>query len=242
MVLKFFIFAVAFLISCTSEERDSVCDEKSIYYNGCVGGVSSSSGSTQSLDSVSYGDETYATVVIGTQTWMARNLSYNAAGSRCYDNLGNNCATYGRLYDWAAAMDLPSNCNYNTCSEQISTKHKGICPSGWHIPSSADWDALMKAVGGAHTAGRYLKAAWGWNISDVPISSATDKYGFSALPGGHCDNNGYFFYISERGNWWTSSWDNATLAYDRYMEYNYEQVQYAALYKSLSLSVRCVKD
>jgi len=236
MLLRFFILVVAFLISCTSEERDSVCDEKSVKYNGCVGNVLPP---TPSGDSVSYGDEIYATVVIGTQTWMARNLNYNAVGSRCYGNTMTNCATFGRLYDWAAAMDLDASCNLSTCSERISTKHRGICPSGWHIPSSADWDALAKAVGGAYTAGRHLKATSGWNLSDVP--SATDKYGFSALPGGHGEN-GYFFYIGEQGSWWTSSWDNATLAYGRYMEYNYEILQYVTLYKKLELSVRCVKD
>jgi uncharacterized protein (TIGR02145 family)/uncharacterized repeat protein (TIGR02543 family) len=84
--------------------------------------------------------QTFRTVVIGTQTWMAENLNCDVSGSECYNNNESNCATYGRLYDWATAMALPSSCNSSTCSSQINAKHRGICPSGWHIPSNADWD------------------------------------------------------------------------------------------------------
>jgi len=98
MFLRFSILAVAFLLSCTSIERDSVCDEKSIYYNGCVGGVPPS-------PPVTYEGETYQTVVIGEQVWLARNLNYAAPGSKCgdYDKLKDEntsfCDTYGRLYN-----------------------------------------------------------------------------------------------------------------------------------------------
>jgi hypothetical protein len=88
---------------------------------------------------VTYGGETYQTIVLGSQTWMARNLNYNASGSVCYNNQYTNCEKYGRLYDWATAMALPSDCNSSSCSSQIGTKHKGICPSGWHIPSDVEW-------------------------------------------------------------------------------------------------------
>jgi uncharacterized protein (TIGR02145 family) len=226
MVLRFFILAVAFLLSCTGIERDSVCDEKSVKYNGCVGGVlpsssetvpSSSSGSIVYGDSVYYEGETYATVVIGTQTWFQRNLHYAAPGSKCgngsslSDANTATCDTYGRLYYWATAMALAARCNFNSCASQINANHQGICPIGWHIPSRADWDELfnyvMSSNGYCDCAARYLKAAKGWCSGGC---NGQDKYGFSALPGGLGYDSNYiyagdpFSYAGDYGYWWTT--------------------------------------
>ncbi|MCL2284209.1 MAG: hypothetical protein FWC26_12910 [Fibromonadales bacterium] len=85
-------------------------------------------------------NKTYKTVVIGTQTWMAENLNYNASGSKCYDNADSNCVKYGRLYNWATAMYIDTT--YNSSIYTASAKHKGVCPTGWHIPSNAEWTVL----------------------------------------------------------------------------------------------------
>ena len=111
--------------------------------------------------------KTYKTVKIGTQTWMAENLNYNALGSKCYGEDGEivmgfdeekrehvyvqlsdneikaNCVKYGRLYNFATAMGLPYNCNASVCTSQ-NVKYQGICPEGWHIPSNAEWDKLVQ--------------------------------------------------------------------------------------------------
>jgi uncharacterized protein (TIGR02145 family) len=255
MVLRFFILAFAFLMSCTGIERDSVCDEKSVNYNGCVGGVlpsssgtapSSSSEPTQSIvygDSVIYEGETYKTVVIGNQTWMARNLNYAASGSKCgngsslSDENTATCDTYGRLYDWATAMALPASCNLNSCASQINAKHRGICPSGWHIPSDVDWDELIAFVGSSETAGRYLKAADGWSNG----GNGQDKYGFSALPGGYGKSGGSFYYAGNYGYWWSASEHRVSSAYDRYMSYDNEVTGYNNGDKSYLFSVRCLR-
>jgi uncharacterized protein (TIGR02145 family) len=163
---------------------------------------------------VDYDGETYKTVVIGNQTWMARNLNYNAEGSKCYNDDPANCTKYGRLYTWVTAMALPDSCDIgsNDCSTQINAKHQGICPSGWHIPSNADWDILLRYVDGisgtespynSETAGKYLKAASGWN----KYSNGTDAYGFSALPGGATDGTGAGGFSSGggKGFWWSAS-------------------------------------
>jgi len=197
-----------------------------------VGSSSSSGGSGNNIAN-------YKTTEIGTQVWMAENLNYDVPGSKCYYNDPINCAKYGRLYDWATAMDLPASCNSNACSGQITSKHRGICPSGWHIPSNNDWEVLITKVGGASTAAKYLKSL-DWN--------GQDKYGFAALPGNYCGSDGsfngvsyYSFYQNNNGNWWSASEYSATNAYSRYM-YGYNEIYSSYGQKSPFYSVRCVKD
>jgi len=231
MVLKFFIFAVAFLISCTSEERDSVCDEKSIYYNGCVGGVSSSSSSTvpssssEPAQSITYGptityeDEDYETVVIGNQVWMAKNLNYNAPGSVCYNKNQADCTKYGRLYKWETAMS--------------------VCPYGWSLPINSEWNTLINYVGGA-SAGRYLKSKSGWGGGFV--GNGLNLVGFSALPGGYGAPDGYFSDVDFSGYWWSSSvieYNNN--AYVLVMSNSEDSVSRYNMSKDYLFSVRCVK-
>jgi uncharacterized protein (TIGR02145 family) len=179
---------------------------------------------------------------------MARNMNYDASGSKCYNNGEANCATYGRLYNWATAMNLPSSCNSSTCSSQISTKHKGICPSGWHIPSNADWNILMKYINPSCSdnsscagAGTKLKAEDGWNsYSGVP--KGTDEFGFSALPGGFGGSGGGFYSVGNYGSWWSASEYDSDYAYRRYMNYNGEDVDYYNYGKGIKFSVRCLQD
>ncbi|MDR2584107.1 MAG: hypothetical protein LBC75_11550 [Fibromonadaceae bacterium] len=263
MVLRFSILAVAFLLSCTSIERDSVCDEKSVKYNGCVGGVLPSSSGTVSSssswsivygDSVTYQGETYKTVVIGTQTWMARNLNYAAPGSKCggrdfklKDENTEICNTYGRLYNWATAMALPADCNNNSCASQVSKKHRGICPAGWHISSDEDWSVLMKFINSRCSdnsncggAGTELKATIGWQSSSV-VPFGSDTYGFSALPGGKGDPEGGS-NVGDHGYWWTASETGSDFAY-HWIILSYDEgvvVQSGA--KDFLYSVRCLQD
>jgi uncharacterized protein (TIGR02145 family) len=112
----------------------------------------------------------------GSQTWMAENLNYNASGSKCYNNLEDNCAIEGRLYDWATAMGLSSSCNSEKSSCPPPEKNKGICPSGWHLPSGDDVNKLKRIVG---NEGSKLKVTSGWLNESY---NGTDDYGFSALP------------------------------------------------------------
>jgi len=111
----------------------------------------------------------YRTVNIGTQTWMAQNLNYQVDSSWCSPAA---CAVSGRIYTWAAAMDLntfPQDSAYDDTG-----RHQGICPSGWHVPSFNEWNTL-ESVGNIN-----LIASSGWK--DHFDRAITDPYGFTALP------------------------------------------------------------
>ena len=163
-------------------------------------------------------DKTYKKVTINTQTWMAENLNYAAEGSKCYEDNPSNCATYGRLYNWATALTA--------------------CPAGWHLPSDAEWTALTDAVGGASTAGTKLKATSGWSND----GNGTDQYGFSALPGGNGRSGGNFGDAGSIGGWWSATENYANYAWIRDMAYNIEDVVSNSRNNTLLISVRCVED
>jgi len=169
----------------------------------------------------------YKTVKIGTQTWMAENLNYNADSSKCHKNKPDNCDKYGRLYDWNTA--------------------KTSCPKNWHLPNNAEWDTLYRFADGSSgtsspykskTAGKYLKATSGWNKK----GNGKDKFGFAALPGGYGLSHGNFKGVGDYGNWWSASEYAADLAYYRLMDYYYEDATWNDYYKNSLFSVRCVKN
>jgi len=193
----------------------------------------------------------YKTKQIGTQTWMAENLDYNVSGSKCYYNIETNCTTYGRLYDWATAMALPAACNTSSCKGQITRKHKGICPTGWHIPSDAEWNTLMRFVNPNCSDNNYvcadvgtkLKATSGWNDYNGRSGNGEDTYEFAALPGGGGYSDGSFYSVGYNGYWCSATEIDASYAYYRYMYYYTEDVYRNYTNKSNSLfSVRCLQD
>jgi uncharacterized protein (TIGR02145 family) len=191
----------------------------------------------------------YKTVRIGDQTWMAENLNYVVEGSKCYSNSSANCDKYGSLYNWATAMALPSSCNSGSCSSQIQSPHRGICPLGYHIPSQSEWNTLSSYV--QSTSGcdgcdaKLLKATSGWNKSDGSSGNSTDEYEFSALPGGVGYSDGRFRDVGNCGFWWSASeYDisSSRYAYNRYMYYSGDGAGWSSYDKSILQSVRCVQD
>ncbi len=169
-------------------------------------------------------NQTYKAVVIGSQTWMAENLNYNATGSVCFTT--GSCTTHGRLYNWNVAMT--------------------VCPTNWHLPSKAEWEVMTTYIGGTSTEGKKLKATSGW-YND---GNGTDYYGFSALPGGSGTINGSTINGDYDGNgglagsWWTASEheDYSGYAYYRNIGYYSENAFGDSGDKSGKLSVRCLKD
>ncbi|HSQ42632.1 MAG TPA: fibrobacter succinogenes major paralogous domain-containing protein [Fibrobacteraceae bacterium] len=183
--------------------------------------------------------QTYRTVMIGTQTWMAENLNYdtlNDTGSWCYSDTASYCDTYGRLYNWATAMGV--DMLYDSTILGDSVGHRGVCPDGWHVPSSSEWQTLVDYAGGDDVAGTYLMAN-----SDLWLTnSGTDDYGFSALPGG--GYYGSFGNLGIYGNWWTATEYNSSIAYNQRMVYASAVVELNN-YNSKGLvgfSLRCSED
>jgi uncharacterized protein (TIGR02145 family) len=195
--------------------------------------------------------KTYKAVEIGTQVWMAENLNYNASGSVYYNNDENNYGKYGRFYNWATAMGI--NTSYNTSLYKTVANHKGICPTGWHIPSDAEWNTLIAYVhsdngqatytsGTSSVAGKYLKA----NSILWSNNTGTDDYGFAALPGGYGsysrkDGSLSYSYVGSRGAWWGATNDVADYACGRQIS-GVATVNASDYNKIALFNIRCVKD
>jgi len=200
----------------------------------------------------------YNWVQIGDQVWMAENLAYlpsvnmvadgseDAAGSYYYvygydgTNVADakatdNYATYGVLYNWTAAMDGEASSTTNPSGIQ------GVCPTGWHLPSDAEWTELTDYLGGTSVAGGKLKET-GTTHWASPNTGATNETGFTALPGGGRSSSGNFSYIGYSGYWWSATESNANNAWDRLMYCDYSNVTRDGSDKEVGFSVRCVRD
>ena len=192
--------------------------------------------------------QTYKTVKIGDRWWMAENLNYETPASYCYGDKASKCTKYGRLYTWAAAMDSAGtwtsngkDCGYSMrCSPTYPVR--GVCPSGWHLPDSTEWQILFNAVGGKSTAGTVLKSTNGWNDYEGKNGNGNDAFGFSALPVGYMDVDGDYGNEGYSTFFWSSTEYDFTFAY--YMELDYYGGD-TGLYrncKNFGFSVRCIQD
>ena len=193
--------------------------------------------------------QVYRTTTIGNQVWMAENLNYADSvttpslkgKSWCF----KNCDVAGRLYTWAAAIDSVTlynggegvDCGHGkTCS--LPTKVQGICPSGWHLPTKAEFETLFDAVGGQATAGTMLKSTSGW-YND---GNGTDGYGFSALPASYRYGGGGFSYEGYNATFWSATEDGSNGAYYMYLYFNDDGGNLDNDNEKLGFSVRCIKD
>jgi len=253
--------------SSSSRNENSSSSETTL---SCSSELSEASSSSESLSAGSIYDatantltdlrdgKTYKTVTIGRQIWMAENLNYaytdvfykrdnytSDSTSWCYDNDPANCAKYGRLYTWAAAMDSlgkwsknGKKCGYiASCSPTYPVR--GICPKGWHLPSKQEFGTLITAVGDSSTNGTVLKSTDGWSNH----GNGTDAFGFSALPAG-ARSDGHYVRRGSYAYFWSSN-DTKGISHDAYRMYLYCGEDIAGLIydnKNHGASVRCVKD
>jgi uncharacterized protein (TIGR02145 family) len=205
-------------------------------------------------------------ITLGAQIWSTKNvdgstfrngepilqaisyLDWKKAGEAqqpawCYyDNDTSNGTRYGKLYNWYAVAD-----------------HRGLCPTGWHVPTDEEWSILTDYLGGEELAGAKMKSNYGWKDNEKPESSS----GFNGLPGGWRSDFGTFYGIGSSVSWWSSAkyinsteWerrlsadnphvytlDTLSNSYTRGLISSNGLVYRAANNKQNGYSVRCIKD
>jgi uncharacterized protein (TIGR02145 family) len=196
--------------------------------------------------------QSYATVLIGTQCWMAENLNvglrinstatgYQQANNGtiekyCFSNNEANCDIYGGLYEWPEAM------------QYVTTEGaQGICPYGWHTPTDGEWTTLSGFLGGGSVAGGKMKSTGtieeGTGLWHTPNTGATNESGFTGLPGGYRSYDaGSFSSLSIYGIFWSSSQYNTSDVWSRILCYYDANVLRSYGSKEHGYSVRCLKD
>ncbi|MDR2578762.1 MAG: InlB B-repeat-containing protein [Chitinispirillales bacterium] len=181
--------------------------------------------------------KTYRTVKIGDQTWMAQNLNWAGDDGNlgvCYRDNPNNCAFYGRLYEWPTVMNGESSSSLTPSGVQ------GICPDGWHVPSEREWAILTSFVG--NNSGTKLRSAIGWVDDGHEFIPGTDDFGFSAIAGGFGFLGG-FGYVGYDGSWWSATETNTeTIARLRTINLTSTNLNNSFYDKRGVFSLRCVRD
>ncbi len=190
----------------------------------------------------------YNFVTIGGVTWMAENLRYlprvtsdseSSSSNPLYYVYGyrgysvafakdrSNYLTSGVLYNWPAAM------NEESSSDSSPSDRQGVCPTGWHLPSISEWEALIAATGGLDNAAP--------NLKDSSWDNGNNQYGFTALNTGY---KGDIAFTSNRSGWWsTSEIDSYSIKAVTLRQYSSAVDIYVFGYgKDEGFSVRCIKD
>jgi uncharacterized protein (TIGR02145 family) len=190
-------------------------------------------------------NKTYKTVKIGTQIWMAENLSAEKFSNGDPIPLAETDA------DWkkAAKEGKAAWCFYNNAysyGDQYGKLYNGftitdsrnVCPAGWHVPTNEEWKTLENYVGGSVVGGIKMKAVAGWNA----VGGATNSSGFSALPGGIRFNISQFVYMGRNGYWWSSTPHGSGKAWSRFLSDADTFIYLRSFHKKSGLSVRCIKN
>lgn len=187
----------------------------------------------------------YAVVKIGDQWWMAENLKTTryrngdtiprvtdtmewmnlSSDAYCnYYNDTNNSPVYGKLYNWFAVTDSAN-----------------IAPEGWHVSNDGEWQVLIDYLGGYDAAAGKMKETGTVHWAS-PNTGATNKCGFTGLPGGSRGPNGVFYDLHDNGMWWTSTIKETIMALIRSLHYNDNMITSGWGLQQVGLSVRCVRD
>ena len=214
--------------------------------------VGTSYGSEDSFSTIGYtvtdyDGNIYNAIEIGNQMWMAENLKVTRY--RNGDLIGTTVpATLSLLgesspkYQWAYNGNEDNVAIYGRLYTHYAiTESRGICPTGWHAPTDAEWTTLTDYLGGMTVAAGKLKEA-GTSHWISPNTGATNETGFKALPGGRRDDIGTFEGIRISGSWWTATEFGSADAFSRALSYNYSRAFSGSNFMKYGISVRCIKD
>ena len=213
-----------------------------------------------------YDGNVYNTVQIGTQCWMKENLKTSHYADGTYipvadtishsisyryfpEGDSSNVSTYGCLYNWAAVM------NGNSASTAVPSNVQGVCPTGWHVPSAAEWIVMQDYVGAQNDCqcghrsdliAKALSSTTAWESSTIYCSPGylpmyNNASGFSALPAGYYYGGGYSVLGREAWFWSTDEVGVNGAAYRNIQNY-LANFQEAGISNYFGLSVRCLKD
>ena len=240
--------------ACVADaDEDGICDD----VDDCIGGLDECPPIfNQCTDLLAYQGYNYETVLIGDQCWFAENLrnenydngesipsnltgsAWNSTTSGATALYGEEAGCqsfspdidacdpsqslmeYGRLYNWYAVNDS-----------------RGLCPSGWHVPSDEEWTVMTEFLGGGSAAGVQMKALSGWSDN----GNGTNSSGFNGLPGGGRNGAGNTFFAGQDGGWWSSSYNNDN-PWGRFLASGFDEVARNPNYVRDGFSVRCVRD
>ena len=207
------------------------------------------------IPTITYAGQTYHTVQIGSQCWLRENLNVGTMidstkdqtnnsiiEKYCYNNNPNNCATYGALYQWAEAVQYQNGATDTTSpNPAFSGNVQGICPSGWHIPSEAEYQTLITAV---NNNGNALKAVGQGLAQYGATGGGTNTSGFSALLAGDRYDKSNFYNLGIITFFWSSTEDYTYFAYEVDLYSNDSNIIWFHIYSSKEegFSVRCLKD
>ncbi len=195
--------------------------------------------------------KTYNTVQIGGQCWLKENLNVGTRidGSAeqannstidkyCYDDVEANCTTYGGLYQWAEAVQYKNGATNSTSPSPIFNENvQGICPTGWHIPTKAEFETL-KASSTVNSNSNTLKAV----SQGTGDGAGTNTSGFSALLAGYHNHNGNFNYLGSNAFFWSSAEYDASFAYILHLNNIGGNIDLYDSPKESGFSVRCLKN
>ncbi|MBA7528679.1 hypothetical protein ES705_20867 [subsurface metagenome] len=195
---------------------DAVTDYDGNYYN--IVEIGSQVWMAENLKTTKYNDGTAIPLVTDPTTW----INLTTPGYCWYDNNEANYKnTYGALYNW------------------YTVNIGKLCPTGWHVPTDAEWSTLIDYLGGESVAGGKLKETGTihWNS---PNTGATNETGFKALPGGL--RSVAFYDIGYYGRWWSATEQDAASAWIRVLANGNGIVFSSNNGKSAGFSVRCLRD
>ena len=223
----------------TTVQRDAIVSPATglVIFNTTTNGLEfKSSTGWVSLTAVNY-----PSVLIGAQYWMEKNLEVTTyrngdpipyvtdatawaaltTGAWCYYN---NDPSNGKLYNWYAVNDP-----------------RGLAPTGWHVPTDVEWTTLSTTLGGDAVAGGKMKVA-GTTRWTAPNTGADNSSGFAGLPGGFRFNFGAFINVGYNGYWWSSTENDTTNAWYRFLLYFNGGINRYNYNKQFGFSVRCLRD